>query len=124
VIPSVWQMAVTTLSLLGFCVLGVSGVIDDVIIYNDALVAIDYGGKSFAVGGIIFCGYDQFSDVPRGHVLSHEYGHHLQERQLGILYLPVVIIPSVIHRVLWRHNLDHPEPYCEQWADELGGVGQ
>lgn len=61
---------------------------------------------------------------------DHEYGHSVQSRMLGPLYLPLVGIPSVsrvgvavMHRALtgkrWR---GYYEGWPERQADELGGV--
>lgn len=64
------------------------------------------------------------------HTRAHEYGHSIQSRWLGPLYLPLVGVPSVMrvlyavaHRELtgrrWRGYFDG---YPESWADRLGGV--
>ena len=61
---------------------------------------------------------------------DHEYGHSLQSRLLGPLYLPLVGIPSTMrvayamayfhrHGRRWAHYYD---AYPERWADVLGGV--
>ena len=60
----------------------------------------------------------------------HEYGHALQSRLLGPLYLPVVGVPSVLRvayaaaqyvvtRKPWEGYYDG---FPESWADRLGGV--
>ena len=58
--------------------------------------------------------------------LAHEYGHCLQSRRLGLLYLFVVGLPSIIHAAVYRYNSFDPNGYyrywCEAWADRLGGV--
>lgn len=58
--------------------------------------------------------------------LAHEYGHCLQSRRLGLLYLLVVGLPSIIHAAVYRYNSFDPNGYyrywCEAWADRLGGV--
>ena len=57
--------------------------------------------------------------------VCHEYGHVLQSRMLGPLYLPVIGLPSL----LWAWLGDMVAPgksyywfYTERWADRLGGV--
>ena len=61
---------------------------------------------------------------------DHEYGHTLQSRWLGPLYLPLVGVPSVA-RVLYavayreisgRRWGGYFDGYPERWADALGGV--
>lgn len=61
--------------------------------------------------------------------VRHEFGHVLQSRYLGPLYLPVVGLCSLLHA--WLNGVigccdRHPEGYyhfyTEKWADRLGGV--
>jgi len=60
----------------------------------------------------------------------HEYGHSIQSRILGPLYLPVVGIPSVA-RVFYARRFYHKygkewrgyyRGFPENWADTLGRV--
>jgi hypothetical protein len=60
----------------------------------------------------------------------HEYGHTIQSRILGPLYLPVVGIPSVsrviyAHRYYRKHGREwtgYYRGFPENWADRLGNV--
>jgi hypothetical protein len=61
---------------------------------------------------------------------QHEYGHSVQSRWLGPLYLAAVGVPSVA-RVLYamvyreltgRRWQGYYDGYPERWADRLGGV--
>jgi hypothetical protein len=60
----------------------------------------------------------------------HEYGHTIQSRILGPLYLPVVGIPSVsrviyAHRYYKKHGKEwtgYYRGFPENWADRLGNV--
>ena len=58
-------------------------------------------------------------------LLRHEYGHTLQSKMLGWLYLPLVGIPSMFLVLLSRLGLITVEQYYsfypENWADRLGG---
>jgi len=65
--------------------------------------------------------------------IKHEYGHSIQSKMLGPLYLLVVGLPSAIFNNLWqRLFMRHLTPsesikwyynrYPEKWADRLGGV--
>lgn len=61
--------------------------------------------------------------------VRHEFGHVLQSRMLGPLYLFVVGLPSLIHAWLngyigccSRHEEGYYHFYTEKWADRLGGV--
>lgn len=63
-------------------------------------------------------------------IRRHEYGHTIQSRLLGPLYLPLVGLPSVLRALYarayrrrtgrwWPRYFDG---YPENWADRLGGV--
>jgi hypothetical protein len=63
-------------------------------------------------------------------IRRHEYGHTIQSRALGPLYLPLVGLPSVLRALYarwyrrrtgqwWPRYFDG---YPEDWADRLGGV--
>lgn len=59
--------------------------------------------------------------------IKHEYGHTVQSKYLGWLYLPVIAVPSLIwagcfeqYRV--RTKTSYYEFYTEKWANKLGGV--
>lgn len=54
----------------------------------------------------------------------HEYGHYLQSRKLGWLYLLVVGLPSFIWACWWTQEsgVDYYSFWTEKWADKLGGV--
>lgn len=60
-------------------------------------------------------------------LIMHETGHYRQSLKLGIFYLFVIGIPSVIwfrcfekYRV--KNQIDYYSFYTEKWADKLGGV--
>lgn len=63
-------------------------------------------------------------------VIKHEYGHLRQSRMLGVFYLLVVGLPSVIGNIVDRFSKDdyrirynrYYNRYPENWADKLGKV--
>lgn len=61
--------------------------------------------------------------------VKHEYGHQLQSKRLGWLYLIIIGIPSVIGNIIYRKTKFKPygdyykQPW-EKWADELGNVNR
>lgn len=65
-------------------------------------------------------------------IKQHEYGHTIQSRMFGPLYLLLVGIPSisrVIYSLLYyrrhkRHWKGYFNGYPEDWADRLGKVRQ
>lgn len=56
--------------------------------------------------------------------IPHEYGHALQSRYLGPLYLLIIGLPSFIWAIWWnsRRGVEYYAFYTEAWADKLGGV--
>lgn len=69
--------------------------------------------------------FDNRIEVSETDVL-HEYGHQLQSRMLGPLYLLIVGIPSLIRNIYSRIKKKDEKWYYsrfpENWADKLGGV--
>ena len=59
-------------------------------------------------------------------VLRHEKGHRTQSRILGWLYVPVILIPSLIHAATFnRRGLPdnkYYKFYTEKWADKIAGI--
>ena len=57
-------------------------------------------------------------------IFRHEYGHRIQSKILGIMFYPVVFIPSFLHFMYWfkfkNDNWDgYYDFYCERWANKL-----
>lgn len=82
----------------------------------------EYGG-SVSLGLFVFV--SRRSAIPRGELLAHEYGHCIQSLILGVLYLPIIGLPSIIWAGLFR-NYRHRKGvlydsfYPERWANSLG----
>lgn len=60
-------------------------------------------------------------------LLVHEYGHTIQSAVLGWLYLPVIVLPSVLwfrlpvfRRYRRRRKLSYYRFYTEKWANHWG----
>jgi hypothetical protein len=94
------------------------------------LVELD-GGAAVSLGLFVFWTRRDNRYVPVGpENRDHEYGHTLQSRWLGPLYLPLVGVPStlrVVYAVAFRELTGRRWPgyyagYPERWADALGGV--
>lgn len=61
------------------------------------------------------------------HTIKHEYGHTVQSKYLGWLYLLVIGAPSLIWaqcfmRYRAKTKMSYYDFYTEKWADRLGGV--
>lgn len=59
--------------------------------------------------------------------LKHEQGHTKQSYILGWLYIPLVLLPSLIwagcfDKYRQKHGVSYYSIYPENWADRLGGV--
>ncbi len=77
-------------------------------------------GRAVSLGLFLFAGLE-------GELLVHEYGHSLQSLLLGPLYLPVILLPSMVWAGLpalgrWRQQKCRPYAwlYTESWANRLG----
>ena len=61
-----------------------------------------------------FCGKD---------TVKHEYGHSIQSKYLGWLYLLVIGLQSLLHAALCKcKNHSYNDMWFEKWADKLGNV--
>ncbi len=61
------------------------------------------------------------------HTIKHEYGHTIQSKYLGWLYLLVIGLPSLIWAQCFDKYRDktgtsYYDFYTEKWANKLGGV--
>ncbi len=93
--------------------------------YQHALVRYWNIKACMAIGMFIFLEKDLEEEEPR--LLYHEYGHTVQSAVLGLLYLPLIALPSVI----WANSRKMEEYrkktgrsyysfYPEKWADHAG----
>lgn len=87
--------------------------------YEDAIVR----RSTSMQGGISLGKYIIVSQWATKQTIMHEYGHCIQSKYLGPLYLLVVGLPSILHAAFCkckRHS--YYEVFPENWADKLGGV--
>lgn len=63
--------------------------------------------------------------------IRHEFGHVLQSRYLGPLYLFVIGLPSLVHAWLnehigccYKNSKGYYHFYTEQWANRLAGINR
>jgi hypothetical protein len=91
--------------------------------YEDAIVR-----RSVKMhGGISLGKYIIINQWSTQKTVQHEYGHCIQSKRLGWLYLIVVGLPSIIWAGLYgwlipRSYNGYYRFYTEKWADRLGGV--
>ena len=83
--------------------------------------------SGISLGNYIIMRYEDYSNG-----MKHEYGHSIQSRYLGWLYLLVIGLPSLCGNIYdriahkkwsWQDSAKwyYNQPW-EKWADELGGV--
>lgn len=58
----------------------------------------------------------------RGPVYDHEFGHCIQSRILGPLYLLTVGLCSGLHCLFHRYSHNYYDFWTERWANKLGGI--
>ena len=81
---------------------------------------VKYG--SMSLGKYIF-----MCDPSNTETLKHEYGHTIQSKYLGWLYLLVIGLPSLIWAWCFegyrtKRGKSYDDFYTESWANKLGGV--
>lgn len=55
-------------------------------------------------------------------VYDHEFGHCIQSRILGPLYLPIMGLCSGLHCMLHKRTHNYYDFWTEKWANKLGGI--
>jgi hypothetical protein len=104
-----------------------------VVLKKRIIQAIDYkDSKVFFVKGfpggisLSFIIFLNDIDLNNPRAIKHEYGHTIQSLYLGLLYLIVVGVPSIIRVSIWNYykleGKKYYESFPENWADSLGGV--
>ena len=81
-----------------------------------------FGGLS--MGLFIFMA-DNRKELWTKNTRIHEYGHTIQCLLLGVLYWPVIAIPSAIwcnffENYRKKNNVSYYKLYCESWANRWG----
>lgn len=89
--------------------------------YNRAFITKTKKIHGLSLGVFIFV-----SDESDAVLLRHEYGHTLQSLYLGVFYLLIIGLPSLIWAGLFngyrkKHNVDYYSFYTERWANHLSG---
>ena len=125
-----WELPQNAIGALLFATSWLRGGIENVDI-EDGRLMIEAPGLGISLGSFVFYsseGSRYFTPDPL--MRRHEFGHTLQSRWLGPLYLPLVGLPStarVVYSVAYREFTGRRWPryfdgYPENWADRLGGI--
>lgn len=92
--------------------------------YGETFVTRWKYGSGVSLGCFIFV-----SEHASDNTLKHEYGHYLDGKCLGPLYLFVIGLPSFCWATFFdkyrsKHNISYYSFYTERRADKLGGVNR
>ena len=114
-----WELPQTA---LGFTVsqgLNIGTAVNDVNYFRGATVIdSDLEGGAFTMGSYIV-GPEGFRPDFKDHLFVHEFGHYLQSKRMGPLYIPFVALPSLTDFYLAGTDLHHNRWY-ESSASKLG----
>lgn len=115
----IWQLPQ---NIVGLAVIFLYGAIKGKCNYKDSALwfVTKFGGVSLGRYIIIHANHASNTST-----IKHEYGHSIQSKILGPLYLFIIGIPSGIHNLLHQIGIakgDYYKYWCEKWADRLGGV--
>jgi hypothetical protein len=113
---------------LGFIVMKVCKA-EPIETYRDATLYHWNVAGGMSLGKYIFLPFETINpcNINHVHYVKHEYGHSVQSKYLGWLYLIVIGAPSLIwaqcfenYRI--KHGKSYYDFYTESWANKLGGV--
>lgn len=112
-----WEAPQTLAGLTVAQGLNISTVVNDVNYFRGATVLdTDITGGTFTLGSYI-SGPPGFRPDFTDHLFVHEYGHYLQSKRVGPLYLRAVALPSVTDIVFWPNR--HGTRWYEAQASRL-----
>ena len=84
------------------------------------------GGLSLSTN--IFVPFEWYNQTAwQQNYVKHEYGHTIQSKMLGPIYLIVIVIPSCLWAWLGekyreKNDVSYYAFYTEKWANKLGGA--
>lgn len=126
-----WELPQTTLGAAVVATLGALGRIEEVRRARGRIFVRTDAGIGVSLGHVVLVSTADSPFVPVGDEnVDHEYGHAVQSRRLGPLYLLLVGVPSVArvgfavaHKVVLGRRWDgYYRGYPESEADRLGSV--
>ena len=116
-----WELPQT---FLGNTLSHVRNIFSDVSVeYYNGATLVNSNNPSPEVSGMTLGSYIQGinlkADPLKNPTFAHEYGHTIQSRILGPLYIPLVAPPSLIGCGLSEMGHDHHNEWYEVWANNL-----
>jgi hypothetical protein len=131
VLGVLWELPQTALGAAAVATLGALGHVEEVRRARGRIFVRTGASIGVSLGHFVLVSTSDSPFVPVGEEnADHEYGHAVQSRRLGPLYLPLVGVPSVArvgfavaHRILLgRRWAGYYRGYPESEADRLGSV--
>lgn len=126
-----WELPQNVLGAIDLAITGARGRIETMRWERERLFVQVRGAGAVSLGLFVFWSEDDtpFVRITRANK-DHEYGHSLQSRLLGPLYLPLVGVPSscrvayaIAYRTVTGRRWDgYFRGYPEDWADRLANV--
>ncbi len=116
---ALWQLPQ---NLLGFAWLILNGMFTSCYVIDpfDGVFVFKVG---FQKGAVSLGRYIFVDECYDSKTVPHEYGHCIQSRYLGWLYLLIIGLPSIIWACLYKYtNKDYYWFYTEKWADKLANI--
>lgn len=93
--------------------------------YKDSVIVFLPGNVGAVSLGMFIFFFANFGSRTE-YIKRHEYGHSIQSKILGPLYLLVIGVPSIIWASFFaeyrrRNKISYYDFYPEKWANKLGG---
>ena len=98
--------------------------------YNEAKIYYWKQQGGMSLSNNIFVPFEKYNQTTwQQNYIKHEYGHTIQSKRLGLLYLLVIGLPSFLWAWLGdkyreKNGVSYYAFYTEKWADKLGGVNR
>ena len=131
---ALWELPQNAIGALNLALNGALRRVERVVVDRErVMVELREGGAGVSLGAFVFWTRHDNPFVPVGpENRDHEYGHSLQSRMLGPLYLPLVGVPStarvayaLAHKTITgRRWARYYDGWPERQADRLGGVNR
>ena len=112
-----WEFPQTFVGIVLVTYFIVRGLVNNIEISEGVLVVTAKGRWGGVSLGNYIIGSEQISPTVGNHLFMHEYGHSIQSRNVGPLYLLIFGIPSLAS-VLFRGS-NHHESYVERYTNKL-----
>ena len=123
-----WELPQQIVSVITAEFTNLIGGIEGVFGYSNGSIVLNnkwmLPGEGFTMGNIITVGFSTYqSSIEYISTLKHEFGHYIQSRRFGPLWIPLFGIPSIGRAGLWSVGIvggEYDSFYTESNATKLG----